>query len=240
MCIFYSERKIALTTLINILTPLSHSSQTPPTMNILIDFLPIDICNSILDFTGETENWKHRFSTDVLVEINHGWRWVGIGCDEHFWQSCDCDKNTFTYCANCFSYGTDLCNHDTWEHVSFKQVIQQGSHPDVGAQPYLHWEVFSYFHNADLFSDRINILTAFRMQLTARMEVQRILVEDFDESEATFDDWFEMEVRPYGYALESVLGTQDSNDFYESDYGDYDDSDDNYNETVEDYDDSEW
>jgi hypothetical protein len=177
-------------------------------MNILIQYLPVDICNSIFEYTGETESWKHRFSMDVLSEINHGWRWVGIGCDEHNWEPCECDINTLTYCSNCFTYGTALCHHDMWAHVSFKQVIQQGSHPDVNAQPYLPWEVFSYFHNADIFSDRINDLTGFRMQLTARMEVQRILVEDIDETETNIDDWFEYEVRPYGYALESVLGTQ--------------------------------
>jgi hypothetical protein len=95
-----------------------------------------------------------------------------------------------------------------WEYVSFKQVIQQGSHPDIVAQPYLPWEVFSYFHDGNIFSDRIEILIGFRNQLTSRMVVQRILVEDIDETETNIYEWFENEVRPYGYALESVLGSE--------------------------------
>ena len=57
--------------------------------------LNIDCFNLILDFVGAENQWKHRFSADVLTKIEKGWMEVGNGNDlEH----------EYIPCANCYMY----------------------------------------------------------------------------------------------------------------------------------------
>lgn len=55
--------------------------------------LNMDCIELIADFAGITENWKLRFSMDVLTQIDQGWVEVGV--------------KDGVPCANCYMY------HDT-------------------------------------------------------------------------------------------------------------------------------
>ncbi len=157
-------------------------------MNYIATFLPSEICNTIMDYAGVTEHWKQRFSADVLTQINNGWRWVGIGCDLHMWSgTCDCQY--LQCCPNCFTYGTGNCRHTQWEYVSYQDNILRNSHPDIMAQPYLPWEVFSYFHHGRLDSDRFINFVLFENQLTTRMRQQYNATQAAIDNVAMIDEW---------------------------------------------------
>jgi hypothetical protein len=58
--------------------------------------------NLILDFAGIEQQWKHRFSTDVLPKIEKGWMEVGNGNDPEY---------GYIPCANCYMYATSDCGN---------------------------------------------------------------------------------------------------------------------------------
>ena len=53
-----------------------------------------DCCALIGDFAGFADQWKHRFTTDVLPKIEQGWADVAID-----------DWNGGMPCPNCYMYG---------------------------------------------------------------------------------------------------------------------------------------
>ena len=62
--------------------------------------LDIYCFNMILDFSDAKQQWKHRFSTDVLPKIEKGWMEVGNGNDPEY---------GYTPCANCYMYAKTEC-----------------------------------------------------------------------------------------------------------------------------------
>jgi hypothetical protein len=125
-------------------------------MNFFFNRLPIELRDRVFDFSGMTQYWKHRFSMDVLTEINRGWRWTGV---DHEGQ----------YCDLCFTFGSGVyCGHRRWEYVSYDQVIEQRSNPQINTNPYLPWEVFNQFYN-EMMGREILPFLAERDALMKRM-----------------------------------------------------------------------
>ena len=64
--------------------------------------LEVECFNIILDFAGFNEQWKHRFSTDVLPKIEKGWMEVGNGNGPEY---------GYIPCANCYMYADSDFGH---------------------------------------------------------------------------------------------------------------------------------
>jgi hypothetical protein len=115
-------------------------------MSSFFDLLPIEVRDRVFDFYGMTEYWKHRFSMDVLTEINRGWRWVGYECDLHPFDAGRCWCPAVQPCSECFNSGWECHEglHEDWIYVSYDQVIETGTNWAIRQQPYLPWQIFSY------------------------------------------------------------------------------------------------
>jgi hypothetical protein len=115
---------------------------------------PVSIASLIYEFAGTQQQWKTRFSNDVLPIINKGYRLVGMICYDHDYdqQHAECDCTDRYPCPNCYSYGTGLCHHDCYDSISFDDI--KPHHSDFGSNPYIpyqHWDYFEskYFHIFD-------------------------------------------------------------------------------------------
>ncbi len=116
---------------------------------------PTAITSLIYEFSGVQQQWKNRFSNDMLPSINKGYRLVGMICsvhetDQHRITACDCVERD--PCANCYSYGTRLCRHYCYDSVPYEDI--KPHHMDLVRNPYIpyeHWNYFEskYFHIFD-------------------------------------------------------------------------------------------
>lgn len=66
----------------------------------MFNMLDINCLELIVEFAGIKEQWKHRFSTDVLPKIEQGWMEVGNANDPGF---------GYIPCANCYMYAKSDC-----------------------------------------------------------------------------------------------------------------------------------
>lgn len=115
---------------------------------------PTAITSLIYEFSGVQQQWKTRFSNDVLPSINKGYRLVGMICSAHEYieQHVECDCVERYPCANCYSYGIKLCRHDRYDSISYEEI--KPHHSDLVRNPYIpyeHWNYFAgkYFHIFD-------------------------------------------------------------------------------------------
>lgn len=85
-----------------------------------LNMLNFDILAIIADYAGVTEQWKHRFSTDVLPKIDQGWMEVGNGNGPNY---------EFTPCLNCYMYSRSdhgngrFCMSCTMDEVVESEVV---------------------------------------------------------------------------------------------------------------------
>ncbi len=117
-----------------------HTTMNPLT---IICALPQELQDIVFDYAGTTEYWKRRFSNDVLIEINKGYRMVGMFCPEH-WDNVPCECEKSKHCLNCFSYGTAICSHTKWDLVSYEKLLKEQEHPHAVLYRYLPWDIFRY------------------------------------------------------------------------------------------------
>jgi hypothetical protein len=68
----------------------------------MFNILDINCKDLIAEFAGFTDQWKHRFSTDVLPKIEKGWMEVGNGNDSDY---------EYIPCANCYMYAKSECGN---------------------------------------------------------------------------------------------------------------------------------
>ncbi|KAG2983949.1 hypothetical protein PC128_g20053 [Phytophthora cactorum] len=146
----------------------------------LLNSLPVDILEAVYDMAGIADYWKRRFSNDVLTQINHGYRLVGLDCYYHYGEVCECPREI---CSNCYSYGTVGCYHTKWAVVSYEGMIRSRHHSTfMREHMYLPWEVFSYFYPTDdeymEHGPRSELLHAFQNQLAHKLvKIKKYLVE---------------------------------------------------------------
>lgn len=103
--------------------------------------LPQAIAALIYEFSDAKGYWKNRFNNDVLPSINKGYQLVGMCCENHFQDDCDCEERI--PCCNCYSYGDSLCYHDRYDTVSYKDI--KPLHRVFSNNPYIPYEHWSYF-----------------------------------------------------------------------------------------------
>ncbi len=121
--------------------------------------------SSIMEFKGEQDYWKQRFSNDVLMSIDKGHRLVGWYCDYHGDEVCECDEEHISPCPNCYSYGTDLCSHVKWGHVSYEAMRAGKNHTSLIACPYIPQATFLYVFNYSNGHDYAMEFKAIRLAL---------------------------------------------------------------------------
>jgi hypothetical protein len=68
----------------------------------IFNMLDNNCLDMIIGFAGIKEQWKHRFSTDVLPKIEKGWMEVGNGNDSEY---------GYKPCANCYMYAQSCCGN---------------------------------------------------------------------------------------------------------------------------------
>lgn len=92
--------------------------------------LPPELFSYVQSFIPN--QWKHRFSVDVVSSINKGWRWAGIVGDSK------------DICNICFCFGIDVCRTcSTWDYVSYDAFTSQRLD---WWNNYLPWHIFEYMH----------------------------------------------------------------------------------------------
>lgn len=97
--------------------------------------LPESIQALIIEFAGVEEQWKHRFTTDVLPMIDQGIRCTGV----------DVFEGTLEICINCYTYGPQKCNnHSSFESVSYADMKQYSCDPILRRIPSLPLEVYQW------------------------------------------------------------------------------------------------
>lgn len=105
--------------------------------------LPQAITALIYEFSDAKGYWKNRFNNDVLPSINKGYQLVGMCCEQHYQDPCNCDGRT--PCANCYSYGDSLCSHDRYDTVSYEDI--KPLHRVFIENPYIPYEHWVYFQD---------------------------------------------------------------------------------------------
>ena len=152
-------------------------------LQVLPDFLRQDVFSTIMDMAGVSEWWKRRFSNDVVLSIDKGHRFVGWLCDYHQDQyECECDEEHWSPCANCYSYGTDLCRHTRWDHASYEDMKTMSAHCSLIACPYLPLEVFKFVFIYNLDGGYVDEYKNIRLALR-KLNKERVLKEQEEGGE---------------------------------------------------------
>ena len=125
----------------------------------LIKNLNLDVFNLIQDFAGTREYWMRRFSNDVLVEIDQGWRLVGWGGEDMHGTGEKAEP-----CPNCYSYGTDICSHERWEPVSYREMVERKNHTSLDICP-MPWHIFKWVYRGNNSYDNYDIFFNLKKQL---------------------------------------------------------------------------
>lgn len=134
--------------------------------------LPVELCDLIYEMAGHREEWKIRFSNDVLSQINKGHRLVGMFCRHHGDDHCGC--NELVPCANCYCYGNEICTHRSYEAVPYKQIVEHCSL----TSKYTPMEVFMYYcvSNLDIVSMYLTPDNKFATFMAFHAELEETLV----------------------------------------------------------------
>lgn len=133
-----------------------------------------NISNLICEFAGIKEYWMRRFSNDVLDEIDQGWRLVGWGEEilpEEDWgfpARIIMPIREILPCPNCYSYGTDDCNHSDWDLVSYKEMIETKNHSSL-LKHSIPWVRFKYLFQRTNYYYNFEIFYAFKRQLLSEI-----------------------------------------------------------------------
>jgi hypothetical protein len=109
----------------------------------MISFFPESILSLIHEYANTKGLWMTRFSNDVLPMINKGYHLVGMECEEHYDYGCECAKTV--PCANCYTYGIDLCEHTHYESISYEEIKPR--HDTFITNPYIPYEHWKYFYD---------------------------------------------------------------------------------------------
>lgn len=93
----------------------------------IFNMLDADTVELIVGFAGIAEQWKLRFTSDVLPKIEQGWMEVGNGSS---------NPDEYIPCANCYMYANSVCGNGRFcmncfgteksSIVSFQQMKELG------------------------------------------------------------------------------------------------------------------
>lgn len=103
---------------------------------------------------------KNTFLDDEAILGSSGYRLVGYEdiCYLHKDSYCNCIPLP---CANCYSYGPDLCKHKRWGYVSYKDMIQSKCHRTIDRYK-LPWELFNIIYPGTLKDTKHNVFYMYR------------------------------------------------------------------------------
>ncbi len=102
-------------------------------MNVLREFLPDAIVSHIMDYIPN--EWNHRFTSDVLPEIELGWRWVGKWND--------------LICTRCYCFGWEACGCYISVQLglaSYPEFISKCNSGYDTINIYFPWAIFKHLH----------------------------------------------------------------------------------------------
>ena len=103
--------------------------------------LNADCISLISDFAGIKENWKHRFSTDVLTLIEVGWVEVGVYNE--------------VPCANCYMYSnTEFCEDGLCLNCADDQVEETEL---VNFELMKRFSTYKWLHTFETFKRRKDV-----------------------------------------------------------------------------------
>ncbi len=97
-----------------------------------LNSLPCELLAVIFEYSNV---WRERFTRDVLPELNHGWRWIGVADAE--------------YCTRCYYFGNAACGAcEEVDLVSYREFVKQCSDilKDHNVNYYHPWFVFEYLY----------------------------------------------------------------------------------------------
>lgn len=142
--------------------------------------LPMEITNLIFEMAGVQDYWKRRFTNDVLVEINKGYRIVGWACPDHWDDDCKCALDTYVPCPNCYTSDQNLCGHGVYEPVSLagirKECCRDVSSPYIPIDAFVYCFVVDYssYESLEKTLNRCNGTRDFIRERESKINARRI------------------------------------------------------------------